>query len=131
MPTTAVSSAAAPLADDGGTGGRSPSPPPVPSSRTDPAPEQADVRALGVDAGTIEAGPSGRDTAGDGLRAGGSAPHGRAAADALAVSAAATSPAAVAAALASDPTKLTAPVATIQDKYELLPAFLQVSRGVF
>ena len=35
----------------------------------------------------------------------------------------------VAAALAADPSKLTAPIATVKDKYELLPAFLQVRRG--
>ena len=38
----------------------------------------------------------------------------------------AATPASVAAALGADPAKLTAPVKSVADKYELLPAFLQV-----
>jgi hypothetical protein len=30
--------------------------------------------------------------------------------------------------LSADPSKLTAPIPTVKDKYELVPAFLQVSR---
>ena len=40
----------------------------------------------------------------------------------------AATPASVAAALGSDPAKLTAPVKSVADKYELLPAFLQVRK---
>jgi hypothetical protein len=40
-----------------------------------------------------------------------------------------TTAAGVAAALAVDPSKLTASIATVKDKYELLPAFLQIRRG--